>query len=193
MVFRQSTCIHTEQAVADGCHAAVLRLWGWAGGQQLFTTVATSYEKLQWLQQGPQKEKTTCLTTVGNTKKFHRKSRCSTTFTQFTTPITMYTGVWSQALTSASSHRLTPASYHHIHPNIRQFFFLVIIWRMGDDHLRITQKTKRCPWKVFSWKLKITKGSRRVTGYMRKNGLQDPLNINLPLNTLWTGDADLRF
>jgi hypothetical protein len=23
MVFRQSTCIHTEQAAADGCHAAL--------------------------------------------------------------------------------------------------------------------------------------------------------------------------
>jgi len=62
---------------------AILQLWGWAGGQQLFKTEeATSYEKLHWLQQGPQKEKTTCLTTVGNTKKFHRKSRCSTPFIQ---------------------------------------------------------------------------------------------------------------
>jgi len=47
----------------------------------------------------------------------------NTFHTTHTTPLTMFTGVWPQAVTSANSQRLTTASYYHTYPNIRQFFF----------------------------------------------------------------------
>jgi len=46
----------------------------------------------------------------------------NTFHTTHKTPLTMFTGVWPQAVTSASSHRLTTASYYHIYPNTAIFF-----------------------------------------------------------------------
>jgi hypothetical protein len=120
---------------------------GTGRGEQLFTKEdAVSYKKLHWLQQEPQKEETACLTTMGNAKGSFTlslsKSRSSTPFLQATSSITMFTGVWHQALTWASWKQLTPASYHHIYPHIWIFFFLIIIWRMGGHLLITAQKTK---------------------------------------------------